>query len=172
MTWKGELRDSPRTAPQDSAYLPRAPDDPVSGDSSGHPSPARPQPLRAPSGSRGPEATRGLRAGGGHRTGCGTRAGPWGPPLASLSLSSQGSPGSMNPGEARVGRWSALRTRGHARTAGRGAHGPSHRALSLCSRRAPQAGWALGGVVFPEAWTWAWCRFSRAQEPPSSCPQL
>lgn len=80
MTWEGELRDSPRTAPQHSAYLPRAPDDPVSGDSSGHPSPARPQPLRAPSGSRGPEATRGPRAGGGHRTECGTRAGPWGPP--------------------------------------------------------------------------------------------
>lgn len=91
------------------------------------------------------------------------------PPLASLSLSS---PGSVNPGVARVGGWSALRTRGHARSAGRGAHGRSHRALSLRSRRAPQAGWARGGVAFPEAWTWAWRRVSRAREPPSSCPLL
>lgn len=94
------------------------------------------------------------------------------PPLASLSLSSQGSPGSVHPRAAPVGGWSALRTRDHARSAGRGAHGRSHRALSLRSRRAPQTGWARGGVAFREAWMWAWHRVSRAQEPPSSCPQL
>lgn len=38
------------------------------------------------------------------------------PPLSSLSLAS---PGSVNPGEARVGGWSALGTRGHAGSAGR-----------------------------------------------------
>lgn len=121
-----------RTTSRDSAYLSGSPDDPVSGDFSDHPSPARPQPPRAPSGSRGPKATRGPRAGGGHRAGCGTRAGPWGsPPVLSLS----GFPGLSEP-------WGGTRGRlERARDAGprgeRGAHGRSHRALSLRSRRAP-----------------------------------
>lgn len=131
----GGLGDSPRIALRDSAYLPGASDDPVSGDSSGHPSPARPQPPRAPSGSRGPEATQGPRAGGGHRTGCGTRAGPWGSPPV---LSRSGFPGLAGLSAPRGGARGRLK---RARDAGprgeRGAHRQSHRALSLCSRRAP-----------------------------------
>lgn len=54
----------------------------------------------------------------------------------------------------------------------RGAHGRSHRALSLRSRRAQLRPAGLEGAwPSPEAWMWAWRKGSRAWEPPSSRPQ-
>lgn len=172
MTREGVLGDSPppRTAPRDSAYLPGAPDDPVSGDSSGHPSPARPQPPRAPSGSRGPEATQGPRAGGGHRAECGTRAGPWGFPPCPLSFWLPGARRARYTPGRRA--WEAGARSGRGATRGAwGARTEPPRALPPLPPRTAQAGRVGGGVAFPEAWTWAWRRVSRAREPPSSRPQ-